>query len=101
MSGTGYQPCGTIDHGLARRQFMGEFLTGGAMLAGTSLFSHPLGAGELAARGRSMVVVYLNGGISQFESWDPKRDVETGGPFREISTTVPGVQISELLPRTA
>ncbi|MFO0064096.1 MAG: DUF1501 domain-containing protein [Planctomyces sp.] len=101
MSGFRYEPCGTIDHGIARRQFMGEFLTGGALMAGTSLFSHPLGAGELVSRGRSMVVVYLNGGISQFESWDPKRDVETGGPFREISTTVPGVQISELLPRTA
>lgn len=39
--------------------------------------------------------------MSQFESWDPKSDLETGGPFKAIPTTVPGVHISELLPHTA
>jgi len=105
MTGNQYKPCGTIDHGLGRRQFMGEFLTtahvSAGALVGTSLFSHPLGAGQLAANGRSIVVVYLNGGISQFESWDPKSDLETGGPFRSIATSVPGIHISELLPKTA
>jgi hypothetical protein len=105
MTGNQYKPCGTIDHALGRRQFMGDFLTtaasGAGVLAGTSLFSHPLGAGELAGNGRSIVVVYLNGGISQFESWDPKSDLETGGPFRSIATSVPGIHISELLPKTA
>ena len=96
-----YKPCGTADHGLGRRQFMGEFLTGMGALAGTSLFSHPLGATEVARQGKSVVVVYLNGGVSQFESWDPKSDLETGGPFKAIPTTVPGVHISELLPHTA
>ncbi|MEY3174911.1 MAG: hypothetical protein RLZZ436_2825 [Planctomycetota bacterium] len=101
MTGNQYTPCGTIDHGLARRQFMGEFLTGAGTIAGTSLFSHPIGAGEIARQSRSVVVVFLNGGISQFESWDPKSDLETGGPFRSIATSVPGIHVSELLPRTA
>lgn len=101
MTEIAYRPCGTSDHGHGRRQFMGEFLTGGAVVAGSSLFSHPLGAGEITRNGRSVVVVYLNGGISQFESWDPKTDSETGGPFRSIATSVPGIRISELLPRTA
>lgn len=73
-----YKPCGTIDHGIGRKQFMGEFLTGAGAIAGTSLFSHPLGATEVAKHGKSVVVVYLNGGVSQFESWDPKTDLETG-----------------------
>ena len=47
-----YKPCGTADHGLGRRQFMGEFLTGMGALAGTSLFSHPLGATEVARQGK-------------------------------------------------
>lgn len=101
MSDAPFRPCGTLDHGIGRRQFMGEFLTGVAGMAGTSLFSHPLGAAEIARRGRSVVVIYLHGGISQFESWDPKTDLETGGPFKSIATSVPGIRVSELLPFTA
>ena len=43
----------------------------------------------------------MHGGLSQLESWDPKPGTETGGPFRAISTSVPGIQISELLPNVA
>jgi hypothetical protein len=43
----------------------------------------------------------MHGGLSQLESWDPKPGTETGGPFRAIPTSVPGLHISELLPKTA
>ena len=39
--------------------------------------------------------------MSQLESWDPKPGTETGGPFRSIETSVPGIRISELLPNVA
>jgi hypothetical protein len=39
--------------------------------------------------------------LSQLESWDPKPNTDTGGPFRAIPTSVPGLHISELLPFTA
>ncbi len=93
--------CGSAQHGIGRRQFMGEFLTGAGAIAGASLFSHPLGAGEIAKQGKSLVVIFLVGGISQFESWDPKTDLDTGGPFKSIPTSVPGIHVSELLPHTA
>ncbi|MFM7152181.1 MAG: DUF1501 domain-containing protein [Gemmataceae bacterium] len=96
-----YKPCGDIEHLLGRRQFMGDLLTGAGVVAGSSLLASPTGAREVAKRGKSVVVVYLGGGISQFESWDPKPNLETGGPFKPIKTTVPGVHISELLPHTA
>ena len=35
------------------------------------------------------------------ETWDPKPGAPTGGPFRAIPTSVPGVHISELLPEMA
>ena len=43
------------------------------------------------------------GGPSQHSTWDPKPDApaEVRGDFRPIATTVPGLSISELLPRTA
>jgi hypothetical protein len=43
----------------------------------------------------------MYGGLSQLESWDPKPGTDTGGPFRSIETSVPGVRISELLPGVA
>jgi hypothetical protein len=43
----------------------------------------------------------MAGGLSQLESWDPKPGAATGGPFRSIATSVPGIRISELLPQTA
>ncbi|MCA9062748.1 MAG: DUF1501 domain-containing protein [Planctomycetaceae bacterium] len=102
MTASSYHPCGSNEHSLGRRQFLGNFLTGaGTFAAGMSLFSHPLGAGEVSNRGKSVVVIFLAGGISQFESWDPKTDRETGGPFKSIPTSVPGIHISELLPHTA
>ena len=50
---------------------------------------------------KRILTIFLHGGVSQLESWDPKPNTATGGPFRSISTSVPGVQISELLPQTA
>jgi carbamoyl-phosphate synthase large subunit len=55
----------------------------------------------LASQQKRVLVVDLKGGVSQLESWDPKPNTETGGPFRPIATSVPGVHICELLPYTA
>jgi hypothetical protein len=46
-------------------------------------------------------MIFLSGGVSQLETWDPKPGTDTGGPFRAIPTTVPGVHVSELLPYSA
>src|SRR5262249_11399733 len=52
---------------------------------------------------RSVILLMLVGGPSQLETFDPKPDapVEVRGPFRSIGTSVPGVRISEHLPRLA
>ena len=49
---------------------------------------------------RSCVLLFLYGGPSQLETWDlkPGAPAEVRGEFRPISTSVPGVQISEHLP---
>jgi len=60
-----------------------------------------LSAKGLMAQQKRVLVVFLAGGVSQLETWDPKPGVVTGGPFRAIPTSVPGIHISELLPYTA
>jgi hypothetical protein len=54
-------------------------------------------------RAKSVIVLYLHGGPAQQETWDPKPDGPTPekGEFGAIATSVPGVQVSELLPRCA
>jgi hypothetical protein len=91
------QGCNQIDHLLARRQFMAG-AAAGAMGVGLGNLAQ---ADELKKQGKRVLQIFLQGGVSQLESWDPKPGTKFGGPFRAISTSVPGMQISELLPHTA
>jgi hypothetical protein len=50
---------------------------------------------------RSCILLWMNGGPSTIDLWDLKPGHENGGPYREISTTAPGLKISEHLPRIA
>jgi len=87
--------CTPKDHLLNRRQWLGGTAAGLLGLACPSL------ADELKKKAKQVLFVWLDGGISQLESWDPKPNTQFGGPFRAIPTSVPGVQVSELLPKTA
>jgi len=61
----------------------------------------PALADDLKKKSKQVLFIWLDGGISQLESWDPKPNTEFGGPFRAIPTSVPGIHVSELLPNTA
>lgn len=54
-------------------------------------------------RDLSVILVWLDGGPPQHETYDPKPDapVEFRGPLKAMNTCVPGIQISELLPEHA
>jgi len=93
--------CGTDEHRIARRQFLGTLAASGAMVGGLGALATSAAGAELAKAQRRVLVINLHGGMSQLESWDPKPATDTGGPFRAIPTSVPGVHISELLPHTA
>jgi hypothetical protein len=64
-------------------------------------------ASSVTARGfgkaKSVIMLWLLGGISQVESWDPKPNApkEVRGEFGVIRSAVPGIQLGELLPKTA
>jgi len=52
---------------------------------------------------RSIIYIFLSGGLAQHESFDPKPDAPDGirGEFDSIPTTIPGVRITEHLPKLA
>jgi Protein of unknown function (DUF1501) len=89
-----------------RRHFLGTTATAvGAAFAADmtrlNVLSLPALAAELKSQQKSCILLWLAGGASQLETWDPKPGAATGGPFRSIQTAVPGVQISELMPKMA
>jgi uncharacterized protein (DUF1501 family) len=53
------------------------------------------------ATAKACVVIYLNGGPSQLDTFDPKPGAPTGGPFKAIATRARGVRISQHLPNIA
>ena len=61
------------------------------------------GPKALAPRAKSVIVLFLSGGPSQLDMWDMKPDApeEIRGTFRPIDTVVPGIQVSEHMPRMA
>jgi hypothetical protein len=52
-------------------------------------------------RKRSCILLWMNGGPSTIDLWDLKPGHANGGPFKEIDTSVPGIRISEHLPKLA
>src|SRR5262249_31671992 len=52
-------------------------------------------------RRRSCILLWMAGGPSQIDTFDPKPGQPTGGPLGAIATSVPGIGVSELLPGLA
>src|SRR5262245_59139763 len=92
--------CKPAEHRWSRRQILGA-AAGAAGAAGLSAFVPTAIAEELKKKQRQVLFIWIDGGMSQLESWDPKPNTVFGGPFRAIPTSVPGIHISELLPRSA
>lgn len=95
--------CGSPAHALSRRSFLGTVGMGAAgaaaNMAAIETLTSPVLANELKRQKKSVILLWLAGGASQLETWDPKPGTETGGPFAAIQTNVAGVRIGELMPK--
>lgn len=87
---------------VSRRGFLRRLAAGSAAVAGLRwadyLSAH---ADELKRQGRACILLWMAGGPSQFETFDPKPGAETQGPTKAIATSVPDIQIAEHWTRTA
>ena len=91
--------CPVHQHALGRRSFFTAAAVGGATSLGW-LTTRGV-ADELKRQQKRVLMIFLNGGASQFETWDPKTGRPTGGPFISIPTSVPGYRMCELMPQMA
>src|SRR5690348_15145741 len=89
---------------IPRRQFLRAGLTGGLGLVVSSWLERTLLAappeGRPAGKAKHVILLWMNGGPSHIDTWDPKQG-KVAGPHKAIATSVNGVTISEHLPRMA
>jgi len=105
---------GATCDGYNRREFM---RLGGAGLLGLSLADilrlqaeQPKSSGPAPGQpkngwgsAKQVLMIYLQGGPSHIDIWDPKPDAPSNvrGDFKPIRTKVPGIQLSEVMPKLA
>jgi hypothetical protein len=86
----------------SRRDFLKAGLLGTAGLSLAELLKHEACANP-PARPASVILLWMRGGPSHLDMWDPKPDapVEYRGEFGTMSTAVPGIQLTDMLPLSA
>jgi hypothetical protein len=97
----GRRSAGRCD-GVSRRDFLRVGAVGALGLPAL-LGSEAQAGGGHKARAKSVLLVYLGGGLSHHDSFDLKPDApaEIRGKYSPIDTVVPGLRVGELLPRMA
>ncbi len=89
---------------VSRRSFLRRVAAGGAT-AGLGILGWKdaiaLHAAELRKQGMACILLFMRGGPSQFETFDPKPGGKNGGPTKAIATAASGIEIAEHWPQTA
>jgi hypothetical protein len=92
-----------VPNGMSRRHFLGHMATT-AMAVPAMQFAASMEANaqQLRKAGKSMILLWMGGGPASIDIWDLKPDSEkNGGEFKPITTSAPGVMISEHMPTVA
>ena len=92
-----------FSHGISRRDWLKAGLFGGLGLSLANVLRADAAkpAGD-KSRGKNAIFIFLDGGQSHMDSWDPKPDGgEAAGEFKPIDTNLPGLQVCEHMPKLA
>ncbi len=90
-----------ITANITRREALRRGLLGAASFALTSHLSRPARSAALPAKAKSVIQIWMWGGPSHLDTFDPKPDAGNDycGPYKNpISTNAVGIQICEMLP---
>ncbi len=86
---------------VSRRGFLRTLAVGGAAAGLRWIDCLGARADEIRKQGRACILLWMAGGPSQFETFDPKPGAPTQGPTQAIPTAVPGLHVAEHWVRTA
>jgi len=84
-------------HALTRRNFVLNLASAGL---GVTVLPNIAAAPATASRAEHIIYLFMNGGMSHLDTFDPKTNAEVKGKFNAITTNA-GYQISEHLPKLA
>src|SRR3569623_2987822 len=92
--------------GISRRGFLriGALGVGAGALTLADVFrAEAAGGAKSGSRHKSVIMVFLGGGPPHQDMWEIKTEAPSNirGPFKPISTRVPGLQIGETFPKLA
>jgi uncharacterized protein (DUF1501 family) len=87
--------------GPSRRQFLKSGVAGTLAWALAPGVQSLLAADAPAKKAKACILLYMNGGPSHIDTWDPKPGQPTGGPFQPIQTAVAGIQLNQFFPELA
>jgi len=93
-------PRGTV----RRRDFIMQLGIGAGVLGAAQIGWRDLliaQAGEFRKQQKSMILLWMDGGPSQFESFNPKPGSPNQGPAKTISTALPGIEFADFWPNVA
>ncbi|QDU25052.1 hypothetical protein ETAA8_01130 [Anatilimnocola aggregata] len=90
--------CPRSEHALSRRALLHGALAGGVAFGGFGRLFADDHAAAAKKNEKRVILVFMSGGPSQFETWDPKPGQPTGGPHISIPTSIPGVHFDEYMP---
>lgn len=95
--------CRIQEHASRRAFLKGTLVTAGGLALPNwgGLFRSQSAAAEVQKKAKRCILLWMNGGASQLDTFDMKPGRPTGGPFRPMQTRIPGVQLCEYLPRMA
>ncbi|APZ96193.1 DUF1501 domain-containing protein [Fuerstiella marisgermanici] len=85
---------------LHRRDVLGMMAGLGLSLSLPGL-SPKAAAARREERPKSLITLWMDGGMSQLETWDPHAGTPSGGEVKSIATSLPGLQISDFMPQMA
>lgn len=87
----------------SRRSFLHAGMLGASGLSLAQLLQAQARANAHDLADRSVIILWMRGGPSHIDMWDPKPDApaEFRGEFGTISTSVPGIQLGDMLPLCA
>src|SRR5215467_13559198 len=93
----------SIRRGQVRRRNFLKIIPGAAAVTGLLSWQDLLAANAPVLRktGKACILLWMGGGPSQFETFDPKPGHSNGGETKTIKTIIPGVEIADSLPQLA